>query len=360
MYKFRCRVSVITVIAVVQLLLSICAMANIAPEQVAIQKNLQETFEENRKCIVKVYAQKKLFIKDEKGNKIENPTLDVGSGFLISKDGIVATSAYITHNAEKLWIEWCGKLFNATLKGFDPLTTLSIAKIEGDFKKLNAPFVNLDSSDNLPAISTMLLGISNELGLPPSPRLGLVSGHNIEFGGALLPTVYLRTTIKAPRGSAGGAVFDLSGKFIGMLIASIPEADASFILPAKAATKIKDDILLCGEPVYSWFGLQAEDTEGENGTMVVVKLVAENAPAKKAGFKKGDIILEINSQKVVNNTQLRNVTFFVRPKETAVFKIKRASEIIKLEVLAERMTPDFVHAAESNLSPKSVKEEEKR
>ncbi len=329
----------------------ICADTNSRDAGNGMQSKLYKVFDSNKNAIVKVYAQKKIPFLNKEGKEEFRATLDVGTGFLIGKDGITATSAYITYGAEKIWIEWCGKLFDANLIGFDPLTTLSIAKISGNFKSLNAPVISIDASAPLPRLGTILLGISNELGFPPSPRMGLASGHNIEFGGAFLPTVYVRTTIAAPKGSAGGAVFDLNGKFVGMLIASLPEAEGSFILPAAAAAKIRDDILLCGEPVYSWFGLQAEDAEGEDGSHVAVKLVAENAPAKKAGFKKGDIILEVNSRKVSNNTELRNITFFVRPRETAIFKVKRGAETVTLEVLAERMGNDIVHAAEANLSP---------
>lgn len=70
-----------------------------------------------------------------------------------------------------------------------------------------------------------------------------------------------------------------------MIVASLPEIGGSFILPARAAAKIRDDIMICGEPIYSWFGLLAKDVpDPANGTKVVVEFVAENAPAKKGGI----------------------------------------------------------------------------
>ena len=41
----------------------------------------------------------------------------------------------------------------------------------------------------------------------------------------------------------------------------------------------------------------------------------------------------------------------MRPGETAVFKVRRAEEILRLEVLAERISPDVLKAAESKLAP---------
>ena len=319
------------------------------PSADTVQDKLYSVFESVKDATVKVYAQKTTYTKDEGGNMKNISVLDVGTGFLVSKDGIVMTSAFVTHRAEKIWIEWKGAIMDAKIVGFDPLTTVAIVKAARGFKSKDAPIITMDASSALPKIGTMLVAVSYEMGLPPSPRLGLASGHNIEFGGTFLPTVYVRTTILSPRGSAGGAVFDLNGKFVGMTIASIPETGGSFILPAKAVSKIRDDIILCGEPVYSWFGLRAEDAESTDGTKVVVSLVAENAPAKKGGFNVGDEIVEINSKRVTNNTELRDCTFFVRPGETAVFKIRRAGKLMKLEVLAERMSSDIIKAAESNL-----------
>ncbi len=321
-----------------------------SPSADSVQDRLYSVFEMSKASVVKVYAQKTVVVKDENGADKNLATLDVGSGFIVGKDGIVMTSAYVTHRAEKIWIEWRGILLDAKNVGLDPLTTVSIVKIAGDFKSRDASIVTIDGTSPLPKVGTMLVGVSYEMGLPPSPRLGLSAGHNIEFGGTFLPTIYVRSTLLSPRGSTGGAVFDLNGKFVGMTIASIPEIGGSFILPAKAAAKIRDDILLCGEPVYSWFGLRAEDADASNGTKVVVSLVAENAPAKKGGFKIGDEIVEINSKRVRNNTELRDSTFFIRPGEIAQFKIKRGGKCMKLEVLAERMSPDIIKTAESNLT----------
>ena len=114
----------------------ICADTNSRDAGNGMQSKLYKVFDSNKNAIVKVYAQKKIPFLNKEGKEEFRATLDVGTGFLIGKDGITATSAYITYGAEKIWIEWCGKLFDANLIGFDPLTTLSIAKISGTQKNL--------------------------------------------------------------------------------------------------------------------------------------------------------------------------------------------------------------------------------
>ncbi len=316
----------------------------------ALQSRLYSVFNQNKDSIVKVYSQRQLILVDKDGAKREQPTLDVASGVIAGVDGTVVTSAYVTYAAKRIWVESNGRLMDAECVGFDPLTTLSVLKVANGFKK-GTSAVFMDTKADIPPPATMLMSLSYEMGLPPSPRTGIVAAHNIQFGGLFLPTVYIRTNIPAPSGSTGGAIFDMNGRFVGMIIASLPEVGGSFVLPARAVARLKDDIVLCGEPVYSWFGLRAEDHVDGDSNSVVVSMVMENAPAKRAGFMEGDVILEINSQKVFNNTQLRNCTFFVRPGETAKFKVRRGKEIVNLQILTEKLDSEILKSAEAGLLP---------
>ncbi len=315
---------------------------------VAVQERICKVFADNKDSVVKVFAQKERDFGGDIGVKMK---LDVGSGVLVSKDGHVMTSAFVVYDSKKIWVEWRGILLAAKLVGADPLTTTAIIKIDGNFKDKNPNIVHMNTSGDLAPVGAMLVSVSYEMGLPAAPRFGLASGYNIEFGGAFLPTVYMRTTIPSYNGGTGGAVFDLDGNFAGLTIASLPEIGGSFLLPAKAAARIRDDIILCGEPVYSWFGLRAEDRDFEDGTHVVVNLVAENGPAKRAGFKPGDVILEVCGKAVQNNTQMRAITFFVRPGEVAKFKVLRDGKIVRLDLIAEKMDSEIVKSAEKGLKP---------
>ena len=313
--------------------------------ELSLQEKLYSVFDNNKNSVVKVYAQKKFVVRGKDGKTVEKTTLDAGSGFFIGKDGVVMTSAFITMCSEKLWIEWHGLLMDARIVGFDPLTTVAIIRSEKGIRSKNPPIVMMDSSGELARPATILVSISHEMGLPAAPRMGLLSGWNIEFGGAFLPTVYLRTDIMSVRGSTGGPVFDMNGKFVGMTIASIPETAGSFVLPANVAARIRDDILLSGEPVYSWFGLQAQDVpDPKFGTRISVTLVAENGPAKIAGFKTGDIIESIDGTPVKNNMQLRAKTFFVRPGQSSKIVVNRNGESLSLEITAQKMSGDVVKA----------------
>ncbi len=312
-----------------------------------LQAQVYSVYNTHSACVVKIYGEK---LADFGG--ATKTRLDTGSGFVVSKDGHVITSAFIVYASERIWVECKGVLMDAKLVGIDPLTTMAVVKIEPPFKCVDGCFVEIGASAEISPVGTFLISMSYEMGLPPAPRFGMATGHNIEFGGSLLPTVYLRTSLPSYNGSAGGPVFDLSGNFAGMTIASLPEVGGSFLLPARAVARVRDDIILCSEPIYSWFGLRAENRDSDGGTEVVVSMVTAAGPANTAGFKVGDVILEVNGAAISNNTQLRMITFFVRPGEIAKFRVKRGEETVRLDVVAARLDSEILKAAENALSPK--------
>ena len=110
-----------------------------------LQESLYSLFENNKNSIVKVYAKKEIHSKDSAGNEAKTTILDVGSGFIASKTGAVMTSAFITRGAQKLWIEYNGRLLDAENVGFDPITTVSVIKIAGNFKSADLPVVLMDN-----------------------------------------------------------------------------------------------------------------------------------------------------------------------------------------------------------------------
>ena len=308
-----------------------------------VRDRVLSVYDSNRDCVVKVTAQKP--------SAPGRPDLDACSGFLASKDGHVITSALVTYNAIRLWVEWKGVLLEAEPVGFDPLTTLSVIRVKNGFASRKAPFVDFDSRASMPAVASPIILISRELGLPPTPRAGLVAGHDINFGDLLLPAVYLRTNIPSFKGSVGSPAFDFDGSFAGMLVASLPDTNGSFLMPAKAVAKIRDDIILCGEPVYGWFGMRGIDGDDGKKSRVSVNFVIGNSPADKAGFLPGDVILEANGAEIENNIQLRNITFYVRPGETVRFKVMRGREVKNIELLVEKLDSEAVRSATEKLGP---------
>ena len=169
--------------------------------------------------------------------------------------------------------------------------------------------------------------------MDPGPSLGLVSGWNTNYGERVLPTIYLRSDIPSDGGEGGSPVFDLNGSLVGMLIVALPEIRSSFILPARAIQRIRDDILFSGKVTYAYFGFQTrQKSELNRGPWVEVEALAEGGPAAAAGVQVGDKLVQMGDFEITTDADLRVASFFQRPDEFVTLVVKRGDEEVELSV----------------------------
>ena len=115
----------------------------------------------------------------------------------------------------------------------------------------------------------------------------------------------MRTSLALGPGEVGAPVFDLNGRFVGITHAALPDLKSSFLLPAKACQRIRDDLLLSGEVEYGWFGITTTLKINESNSFdVVIDGFVENSPAKKSNLKIGDILLKVGNQLIQNQGDL--------------------------------------------------------
>ncbi|MGE9293346.1 MAG: trypsin-like peptidase domain-containing protein [Puniceicoccales bacterium] len=291
----------------------------------ALQKRVIDIYRANEKAVVKVFA---AFDGKQPGGK---SVLFIGTGFYISKEGHILTNTNVTYGADRIWVERNGIAYAAELIGSDPLTNVSIIKVfalPADFQ-----FLRLSDSPDAPPIGSFLVALTCELGQDPGPSLGLVSGWNTNYGERVLPTIYLRSDIPSDGGEGGSPVFDVNGSLVGMLIVALPEIRSSFILPARAIQRIRDDILFSGKVTYAYFGLQTRQKSNlDSGPWVEVEGLVEAGPAAQAGLKVGDKVLEMGDFTITTDADLRIASFYQRPDEFVPLLIERDGERIELSV----------------------------
>ena len=342
MFKVGKCVAIALRFLVAELALLSCAnaklLANIFSEPtLELQKSLSKVFDERCNSLVKVTSLKKA------DNSAEY--YETASGFFVSQDGAVLTTALVTYGASKIWVENQGVIYEAKSLGFDPFTGVSVIKIYGDKRPESPSFIELTPVKDLPKIATMLFSISCELGFSPSPRLGILSGHNINLGNTILPSVYIRSNIPSFRGSIGGAVFDVNGEFVGMTIASLPANHGSFIIPRNVLVKIYGDIINHSRVVYSWFGLNTKNADCGGRSFVKITHIFENAPADTAGLKVGDVIKKVDSVEINSNLQLRSLVFFMKPGQSVNFEVFREGKTLQTTLKLVEMSPSQMQGA---------------
>ncbi|MBN1404369.1 MAG: trypsin-like peptidase domain-containing protein [Opitutales bacterium] len=295
-----------------------------------MQRRVTELFRDNHDAVVKVKA------AYQPRNPTELPQVIIGTGFFISREGHVLTNASAVMNNDRVWIVYGGVDYSAKMVGVDRSTNLALLKIitpPQDF-----PFIQISDDPTLPAPGTMLLRIACPMDLSPSPALGMISGQESRFGQHVFPCILLRTNIPAGPGESGGAYLDLNGRLVGIQVGSLTEINSSYILPARAVMRVRDDLLFYGQVASGWIGFDVTlDTSVAEGARVVINNVIEGTPAQQAGIQIGDQIMQVGIYAVKDLDDLRNALFYTRVGEYIPVKLSRKGQALELTVrIAER------------------------
>lgn len=316
-----------------------------------LEERRKQVFTQYEAAVVKVIGALK--IKDEESQK-ESSGIIIGTGFFISNEGLVMTSALITSEAERVWIEHKGKSYAARSVGHDLRTGISIIKTIKLPEAFN--YVSIDKNAELPEVCTTVMAIGCKLDLDPAPCIGIVCSHQREVSRIPLPTTYLRTDIPSDGGDIGSPVFDMTGQFIGMVKESLPQIRSSFIVPSRAILRIRDDLVFSGHPHYGYLGIDIDPVciEPEKEHLVISK-VFPDGPGDTIGIREGDELVELNGIKLKRLGDLNHAVFFARPGQYLPVKLMRRDNELDLSIrVAERPSDDkiieSVHNSESYVS----------
>ncbi|MDF2614024.1 MAG: hhoB [Clostridia bacterium] len=152
-----------------------------------------------------------------------------GSGFAISKDGIVVTNYHVIANAKKLTISFneSKDYTDISILGFDALKDIAVLKINTND---TFPFCKLGDSSKA-VLGDSIVVIGNPMGLRNTLSTGIIS--------SLKQQDYIQITAPISPGSSGGALFNMFGEVIGIASAGILEGEnLGFCIPINELKKV--------------------------------------------------------------------------------------------------------------------------
>jgi serine protease Do len=278
-----------------------------------------EIFKKYQAAVVRVIG-----LQDPKPDTGDSQVLE-GTGFFIDDQAHVLTAASVVASSGKIWIERGDESFAAEKIGSDLVTNIAILRLLKRPEKLTHISYKEEAiaQDDIPIGSTVI-SIGSKLGLDPSPNQGMLTGRHLHYGDHKFVVPYGRSSLAMDGGESGSPVFDATGHFVGVMIASLPEIRSSFILPAYAARKITDDLLLTGTVSYVSLGFSARQelqTSGQYRISIIQML--KDSPAEKAGLQIQDELKRINQKIISNMEDVAVAIFHLRPGDSAELEILR-------------------------------------
>ncbi len=229
-----------------------------------------------------------------------------GSGFIISKDGLILTNYHVIDNAQAITVTLSDKgQYKARVVGRDPKTDLAVLKIEA---KESLPTVALGDSGAL-RVGDWVMAIGNPFGLTNTVTTGIVSAKGRTIGAGPYDN-FIQTDAPINPGNSGGPLFNMAGDVVGINTAIFSQSGGNvgigFAIPVNLVKSLLPQLETKGTVTRGWLGVSIQPVTPELARSFGLKQaqgalvgdVTAEGPAQKAGIKRGDVIVSYDGKKV--------------------------------------------------------------
>lgn len=262
------------------------------------------------------------YLVDEKG------MVKIGgcSGFFVSPNGYILTNRHIVEDPDASYtVIWQNKTYPCQILARDKVTDIAVLKIDGQ----HFPFLKFSDSSRL-KLGQTVMAIGNALGeFQNTVSRGIVSGLSRDIKtevGADVREFFglIQTDAAINPGNSGGPLIDLSGRVIGICAAVVLGVEnIGFAIPVNQGRRILSDVKKYGKICRPSLGVRyfLIDKEMQDlhrlpfdyGAFIIYETipgrggVIPEGAAEKAGLHAGDILLEINKEKITKQLNLSGV-----------------------------------------------------
>ena len=282
----------------------------------------------------------------------------LGSGFIISPDGYIVTNDHVAGNGKEITVTTTAKeKFKAVLVGTDPVSDISLLKIEGK----NFSALRLGNSDDV-IIGEWAIALGNPFGLfeisdKPTVTVGVVSatGMNLSVEGGRSYRGMIQTDAAINSGNSGGPLINALGEVVGVnAVIYTPNqgvsgvggtAGVGFAIPINRVKSVIAELKKSGKVERDfWTGLEINAVDArvaryfglDKPEGVIVSDVKRNSPAESGGFRVGDIVVEVNGEHIANEETITQIVSEAKAGDVLKMKVLREKKFINLELKLEK------------------------
>jgi serine protease Do/serine protease DegQ len=255
-----------------------------------------------------------------------------GSGVIVdAENGYILTNHHVVGDADTIQISLIdGEVLDAEMVGSDPATDIAVIKVDAE-DLIEMPIGNSEGA----RVGDFVIAIGNPFGLGHTVTSGIISALGRTGLSRDGYEDFIQTDASINPGNSGGALVNMNGELIGINSAIISRSGGNvgigFAVPTEIASSIMSQILDFGEIRRGLLGVgiqtidaemaKALDTNVESGALIT-NIVPESA-AEEAGLAVGDIIVEVNKEKIDDASELRNKIGLLRSGDEVSLKYVR-------------------------------------
>ena len=267
-----------------------------------------------------------------------------GSGVIIREDGYIVTNNHVIEGATEIEVTLNNnEKYSAVLVGTDPATDVALLKVEAK----GLPFIPFADSDKL-RLGEWVIAIGSPYDLRSTITAGIVSakGRSMpNYTGEFKIESFIQTDAAVNPGNSGGALVDKAGRLVGINTAIISQTGSytgySFAVPSNIVKKIVYDLIDFGRVKRAMLGITmqpiddkiAEELKLSSRNGVYIVEVLKNSAADKAGLKKGDVLVAVDSVKITSPSSVQEVVSRFSPGDKAELTVIRDGKEKTFEVV---------------------------
>ncbi|MCB1506258.1 MAG: Do family serine endopeptidase [Hyphomicrobiaceae bacterium] len=242
----------------------------------------------------------------------------LGSGVIVSPDGLIVTNAHVVKARGEAEIRVAlhdKREFDAKILTRDEKSDIAVLRIEGNGH--NFEYLDFEDSDSL-EVGDLVLAIGNPFGVGQTVTSGIVSALARSGIGRTNASVFIQTDAAINPGNSGGALVDVAGKLVGINTLIYSRTGGSvgigFAIPSNLVRLHVESAKTGRRVAMPWIGVRLEDltreiAEGLGLDRVLGAVVARidsNGPAAKAGLREGDVVTRIDGFEI---TDIRSANY---------------------------------------------------
>src|SRR5689334_17036674 len=243
------------------------------------------------------------FFGDRFGMPTERIQNSLGSGVIVSPDGVMVTNTHVVKlgGVPEIRVVLADRReFDAKIVLQDEKTDITVLKIEG--AEGTFPFLAFEDSDIL-EVGDMVLAIGNPFGVGQTVTQGIVSALTRSEIGQSDAQVFIQTDAAINPGNSGGALVDMAGRLVGINTAIYSRSGGShgigFAIPSNLVKLVVDSGIAGRKVERPWLGARLDAVTRDNAEALrldravgaYVTRVYPGSPAAQAGLLQGDVIL---------------------------------------------------------------------
>ncbi|KML47442.1 peptidase S1 and S6, chymotrypsin/Hap [Burkholderia cepacia] len=274
-----------------------------------------------------------------------------GSGFIVSADGLILTSAHVVDDATDVTVRLTDRReFKATVLAVDPQSDVAVLRVNAT----KLPFVRIGDSAKVRAGEpVMTIGAPDGSGNTVTAGIVSATSHRLPDGSAF---PFFETDIAPNPDNSGGPVFNRAGDVIGIVVEVYTGADryasTTFAIPIAFAAKVRAQLQAQmqeqqaqqapapGAPSGNAFGLDVQDVGiGLAAAFglprpagALVNGVAHGSPAAAAGVKPGDVIVKLGDKAIGHSAELNDLAAALPPGQKAPLRVIRKRAPVMLTI----------------------------